>query len=69
MDRTRATTDHFRPARSGLDTAGVHINAHGGGFHFENGTYYWFGQHKIAGRQAMSRMSGAGVYSSRDLYN
>ncbi len=29
-----------------LDTDGNRINAHGGGFLFHQGTYYWYGEHK-----------------------
>ncbi|MBC7398630.1 MAG: hypothetical protein H7289_01700 [Mucilaginibacter sp.] len=28
------------------DNNGKHINAHGGGVIYENGTYYWFGEHR-----------------------
>lgn len=30
------------------DNNGDHIDAHGGGMMFHNGTYYWFGQHMVA---------------------
>ncbi|WP_298238996.1 glycoside hydrolase family 43 protein [uncultured Algibacter sp.] len=51
------------------DTNGTHINAHGGGFLFYKNTYYWFGEHKIAGSQGNSAMVGVGVYASKDLYH
>jgi hypothetical protein len=50
------------------DTAGAPINAHGGGVLFHEGRYYWYGEHKLAGR---SETEGAGggvhAYSSTDL--
>ena len=52
-----------------LDTDGVHINAHGGGFLFYDGLYYWHGEHKIAGRAGNSAHVGVSCYSSKDLYN
>ena len=61
---------HFRPGQPWPDTAGTHINAHGGGVIFHDGRYYWFGEHKIPGRSE-AQMAGGGVhcYSSSDLYN
>ena len=32
------------------DVAGVHVNAHGGGLLKEGGLWYWYGEHKTAGR-------------------
>ena len=52
----------FRPGEIWTDTAGVPINAHGGGVLLHEGIYYWFGEHKIAfvrcqqnGRAAVGR--------------
>jgi beta-xylosidase len=59
----------FVPGAVWPDNEGVHINAHGGGFLFHEGTYYWFGEHKIAGRKGNSAQVGVRCYSSRDLYN
>lgn len=56
----------FLPDQPWPDDQGVHINAHGGGILFHEGTYYWFGEHKIQGDTAEV---GVHVYSSRDLYN
>jgi hypothetical protein len=47
----------------------VHINAHGGGIMHYAGVYFWFGEHKIAGRVGNAAHVGVHVYSSRDLYN
>ncbi|MDF1512992.1 MAG: glycoside hydrolase family 43 protein [Anaerolineae bacterium] len=51
------------------DTNGVHINAHGGGILFYHGIYYWFGEHKIAGRAGNKAHVGVHCYASSDLYN
>jgi beta-xylosidase len=63
----------FRPGALWLDNHGQPINAHGGGFlfvpggWFQRGTYYWFGEHKVAGEAGNSAQVGVHVYSSRDL--
>ncbi len=49
------------------DTAGVHINAHGGGLLQDGDTWYWFGEHKIAGSAGNLAQVGVGVYASHDL--
>ncbi|MGA2245787.1 MAG: glycoside hydrolase family 43 protein [Verrucomicrobiota bacterium] len=59
----------FSPGDLWPDNQGVHINAHGGGVLLDNGTYYWYGEHKIAGGIGNSAQVGVHVYSSRDLYN
>ncbi|MBN1467016.1 beta-glucanase, partial [candidate division KSB1 bacterium] len=59
----------FRPGDLWLDDNGVHINAHGGGILWHDGAYYWFGEHKIAGRKGNAAWVGVHVYSSIDLYN
>lgn len=56
----------FKPGEIWEDTEGYHINAHGGGIMFEEGIYYWYGEHKDKGSQAQV---GVRVYSSNDLYN
>jgi len=65
-----------RPARAAFengalwpDNNGVHINAHGGGILFRDGVYYWYGEHKIAGKAGNLAQVGVHVYSSRDLYH
>lgn len=57
----------FEPGQVWKDTDGVHINAHGGGIIFHEGTYYWFGEHKAA--DSNSALVGVTCYSSDDLYN
>ena len=59
----------FVPGEIWPDNNGVHINAHGGGILFHDGTYYWFGEHKVAGEAGNVAQVGVRVYSSKDLYN
>ncbi len=61
--------DCFRPGEVWLDDNGTAINAHGGGFLFHDGTYYWFGEHKIEGSAGNVAHVGVRCYSSKDLYN
>lgn len=51
------------------DTSGHVINAHGGGVLFDNGVYWWYGEHKVYGRAGNKAHVGVHVYSSRDLVN
>lgn len=64
-----APLKEFAPGEIWPDDQGAHINAHGGGILLYNGTYYWFGEHKIAGTAGNVAHVGVGVYSSKDLYN
>jgi len=64
-----AQQKEFRPGQLWPDNKGVHINAHGGGILYQKGTYYWFGEHKIAGGAGNRAMVGVHCYSSKDLYN
>ncbi|HNX56644.1 MAG TPA: glycoside hydrolase family 43 protein [Prolixibacteraceae bacterium] len=59
----------FNPGEIWNDNNGVHINAHGGGILYYNGIYYWYGEHKIAGKIGNSAQVGVSCYSSKDLYN
>jgi hypothetical protein len=69
----------FHPGRAWLDTDGNHIQAHGGGIMFHDGTYYWYGtnmdgptyREKSAPGWECYRVDVIGVscYSSKDLYN
>ena len=61
--------DRFIPGEIWLDNNGIHINAHGGGLLFYKDTYYWFGEHKTAGRAGNRANVGVHCYSSVDLYN
>lgn len=60
---------HFEAGALWPDNNGIHINAHGGGLLEFEGTYYWYGEHKIEGKAGNSAMVGVHVYSSTDLYN
>ncbi|WP_162055102.1 glycoside hydrolase family 43 protein [Pontibacter pamirensis] len=59
----------FKPGEIWTDTDGKHINAHGGGIIFHDGKYYWFGEHKVEGKDGNKAMVGVNCYSSSDLYN
>jgi hypothetical protein len=59
----------FHPGELWSDTDGVPINAHGAGFLFRDGTYYWFGEFKTEGSAGNAANVGVSVYSSRDLYH
>ncbi|MGB6151538.1 MAG: glycoside hydrolase family 43 protein [Pricia sp.] len=63
------TYTEFKPGEVWNDTEGTPINAHGGGMLFHDGSYYWFGEHKIAGPKGNTSQVGVRVYSSKDLYN
>jgi len=55
----------FTPGAVWPDTAGTHVNAHGGGILYQDGTYYWVGEKRGRQQEAL----GFNVYSSKDLYN
>jgi len=59
----------IKPGAIWLDNNSVHINAHGGGILFHDNTYYWYGEHKIAGSAGNSAQVGVHVYISKDLYH
>jgi len=65
----QAKRTEFIPDQNWPDNNGVHINAHGGGIMFFDGTYYWFGEHKVAGEKGNQAHVGVHCYSSQDLYN
>lgn len=56
--------ESFRPGEVWLDESGQPINAHGAGFLYDGGTYYWFGE-----ARTVHGNKGVSCYSSRDLYN
>ena len=58
----------FRPGEVWHDTDGQPIRAHDGGFYFENGVYYWFGEDKRSGGAA-GHTHAIACYSSRNLYD
>jgi hypothetical protein len=67
--QTKSADNNLYPGAIWPDNNGLHINAHGGGILFQNGTYYWFGEHKIEGKKGNSAQVGIHCYSSKDLYH
>ncbi len=59
----------FEPGKTWRDTNGVAIHAHGGGLLFHEGTWHWFGEHKVEGEEGNRALVGVHAYSSTDLYN
>jgi hypothetical protein len=59
----------FTPGEIWKDGSGTHINAHGGGLLYFEGTYYWYGEHKVSGEIGNTAQTGVHVYSSHDLLN
>lgn len=57
----------IRPGEIWPDNNGNHINAHGGGLMYYDGTYYWFGENK--GERSSAALVGVMCYSSKDLKN
>ena len=57
----------FTPGQIWKDDRGIHINAHGGGMLFQNGIYYWYGEHKD--EYSCEAHVGVNCYSSKDLLN
>ncbi|RYD18188.1 MAG: beta-glucanase, partial [Verrucomicrobiaceae bacterium] len=57
----------FNPGELWTDTNGTPINAHGGGILLHEGTYWWFGEHKIAGEAGNRSHVGVHVYASENL--
>jgi len=69
----------FKPGEVWEDEKGLHINAHGGGILFHQGTYYWYGEIK-EGETYLPEcnrswggtrvdVTGVSCYSSQDLYH
>lgn len=69
--RTEAlpSRSQFDPGQVWYDTDGQPINAHGGGLLYHRGTYYWYGEHKVAGLEGNKAQVGVSCYSSVDLYS
>ena len=61
------TADRIWPGQEWPDNKGEHINAHGGGLLFDDGTYYWYGENRPA--RGFTTEVGVEVYSSTDLVN
>jgi len=67
--RNGSNNNSFVPGELWPDNNGAHINAHGGGILYNNGRYYWFGEHKTEGNHGNLANIGVHCYSSSDLYN
>lgn len=63
------TYKSFTSGKPWKDNKGVHLNAHGGGLLYLKGTYYWYGEHKVEGKEGNTAQVGVHCYSSKDLYN
>lgn len=50
-----------------LDNAGVPINAHGGGFLYNKGITYWYGECRPSGPSSQNAQIGFSCYSSSNL--
>ncbi|MCU4163426.1 family 43 glycosylhydrolase [Marinilabiliaceae bacterium A049] len=68
-NNSKEISESFKPGELWLDSDSVHINAHGGGLLYHEGTYYWYGEHKTSGRGGNTSLLGLRCYSSEDLYN
>lgn len=63
-------SNSIKPGQVWLDTAGNRIQAHGGSVHYENGTFYWYGENKEKyDTEAGIWHWGVKCYTSQDLYN
>ena len=62
---SQTQTGGIRPGEIWPDDKGVHVNAHGGGMLYADGTYYWFGEFKSDTTSVA--LDGVTCYSSRDL--
>lgn len=70
IDYVRVYQKENKTIQSGelwFDNRGKHINAHGGGMLYQDGKYYWYGEHKAA--HTNSATVGVTCYSSVDLLN
>eukprot|EP01052_Picozoa_sp_SAG31_P043309 SAG31_NODE_7172_length_1767_cov_1.668465_1_plen_589_part_11 len=75
FQKSSTPTFAFRPGQPMFDISGKQIDAHGGGFLHDGGTYFWYGSarrnHTDAGCTTLPRHAcdkGINLYSSQDLY-
>ena len=74
MEKEETHSDYSKkavyPGRPWLDVNGNRIQAHAGGFLYENGTYYWYGENKEHTDGVCEIWTwGIRLYSSKDFYN
>ncbi len=69
--KTNATQTDIIPDTEWKDIYGNRINAHSAGLYYENGFYYWYGEHKLPGFAESTSKADGGIhlYRSRDLIN
>lgn len=67
MVKYASAKSSFTPGAIWRDDQGNHINAHGGGILYHEGTYYWYGEHRP--QRGFITEEGVTCYSSKDLYN
>ena len=65
---SKTISNNFFSGKVWVDNNGVAINAHGGGVLFHNGTYFWYGEHKIEGEIGNTAQVGVHLYTSENLY-
>ena len=65
--QSKVALEPIKPGEIWPDNQGVHINAHGGGVLFHEGTYYWFGENKCD--TTCNAMVGVMCYTSKNLTN
>ena len=65
--QSKVALEPIKPGEIWPDNEGVHINAHGGGVLFHEGTYYWFGENKCD--TTCNAMVGVMCYTSKNLTN
>jgi hypothetical protein len=58
----------FTPGEIWNDTNGHPINAHGAGFLYADGTYYWYGEFKTEGIAGNKAHVGISCYTSKNLH-
>lgn len=62
--------DAVYPGKPWLDVTGNRIQAHAGGFLYEDGTYYWYGENKEhTDGECEIWTWGIRLYASKDFYN
>ncbi|WP_347977758.1 family 43 glycosylhydrolase [Microbacterium sp. ProA8] len=70
MSDPTAVRTSIRPGEPWLDTTGNRIQAHGGSIHYEDGTFYWYGENKERTTPGSGNWHwGVRAYVSTDLYN
>ena len=72
MAKMQNPVSEISPGSEWYDTGGKLIQAHGGGFMFDRGRYYWYGENKdttTSFPRLRTEVIGISCYSSTDLMN